>query len=112
MRQAHRDRSALARPGLHLACTCSRRVGQSTIFTDKKIEDYPKRAVAETPSLTTRSPSRVEDDLGRQPTGPTAGYFGPLLLSSGCRGAPIEFYGDPDHRVQPRGGLSQSICRR
>jgi len=70
--------------GLHLGLYLQQKGGQSTMFTDKKIEDYPNVRLLNT-SPTTRSRSRVST-TSASTTGPTPATSG-TTTSSGCRAA-------------------------
>jgi len=77
--------------GLHLGLYLQQKGGQSTIFTDKRIEDYPNVRLLNTVAHHAVTVAR-EDDLGVNHW-PDAGYFGHYYFI-GMPGAPIEFYGD------------------
>src|SRR5258708_16057008 len=77
--------------GLHLGLYLQQKGGQSTIFTDKKIEDYPNVRLLNTVAHHAVTVAR-EDDLGVNHW-PDAGYFGHSYFI-GMPGSPIEFYGD------------------
>jgi hypothetical protein len=77
--------------GLHLGLYLEQKGGQSTIFTDKKIEDYPNLRLANTVAHHAVTVAR-EDDLGVNHW-PDACYFGHHYFI-GMPGTPIEFYGD------------------
>ncbi|HXO51226.1 MAG TPA: styrene monooxygenase/indole monooxygenase family protein, partial [Mycobacterium sp.] len=77
--------------GLHLGLYLQQKGGQSTIFTDKKIEDYPNVRLLNTVAHHAVTVAR-EDDLGVNHW-PHGGYFGHYYFI-GTPGAPIEFYGD------------------
>jgi styrene monooxygenase len=77
--------------GLYLGLYLQQKGGQSTIFTDKKIEDYPNLRLPNTVAHHAVTVAR-EDDLGVNHW-PDAGYFGHCYFI-GMPGAPIEFYGD------------------
>jgi len=77
--------------GLHLGLYLQQQGGQSTIFTDKKIEDYPNVRLLNTVAHHAVTVAR-EDDLGVSHW-PDAGYFGHYYFI-GMPGSPIEFYGD------------------
>ena len=77
--------------GLHLGLYLQQKGGQSTIFTDKRIEDYPNLRLLNTVAHHAVTVAR-EDDLGVNHW-PDAGYFGHYYFI-GMPGAPIEFYGD------------------
>jgi hypothetical protein len=77
--------------GLHLGLYLQQQGGQSTIFTDKKIEDYPNVRLLNTVAHHAVTVAR-EDDLGVNHW-PDAGYFGHYYFI-GMPGSPIEFYGD------------------
>jgi 2-polyprenyl-6-methoxyphenol hydroxylase-like FAD-dependent oxidoreductase len=77
--------------GLHLGLYLQQKGAQSTIFTDKKIEDYPNVRLLNTVAHHALTIAR-EDDLGVNHW-PDAGYFGHYYFI-GMPGAPIEFYGD------------------
>jgi styrene monooxygenase len=77
--------------GLHLGLYQQQQGVQSTIFTDKKIEDYPNVPLLNTVAHHAVTVAR-EDDLGVNHW-PDAGYFGHYYFI-GMPGAPIEFYGD------------------
>jgi styrene monooxygenase len=77
--------------GLHLGLYLQQQGVRSTIFTDKKIEDYPNMALLNTVAHHAVTVAR-EDDLGVNHW-PDAGYFGHYYFI-GMPGAPIEFYGD------------------
>ena len=77
--------------GLHLGLYLQQQGGQSTIFTDKKIEDYPNVRLLNTVAHHAVTVAR-EDDLGVNHW-PDAGYFGHYYFI-GTPGSPIEFYGD------------------
>jgi Styrene monooxygenase A putative substrate binding domain len=77
--------------GLHLGLYLQQKGGQSTIFTDKKIEDYPNLRLPNTVAHHAVTIAR-EDDLGVNHW-PDAGYFGHHYFI-GMPGTPIEFYGD------------------
>ena len=68
--------------GLHLGLYLQRKGGQSTIFTDKKIEDYPNVRLLNTVAHHAVTVAR-EDDLGVN-HGPTPAISG-ATTSSGCR---------------------------
>jgi hypothetical protein len=83
--------------GLHLGLYLQQQGGQSTIFTDKKIEDYPNVRLLNTVAHHAVTVAR-EDDLGVNHW-PDAGYFGhyyfiggrttrppPMRASFGCPG--------------------------
>ena len=76
--------------GLHLGLYLQQKGGQSTIFTDKKIEDYPNVRLLNTVAHHAVTVAR-EDDLGVNHW-PDAGYFGHYFI--GMPGSPVEFYGD------------------
>jgi styrene monooxygenase len=77
--------------GLHLGLYLQQQGGQSTIFTDKKIEDYPNVRLLNTVAHHAVTVAR-ENDLGVNHW-PDAGYFGHYYFI-GMPGSPIEFYGD------------------
>src|SRR3977135_3698261 len=77
--------------GLHLGLYLQQKGEQSTIFTDKKIEDYPNLRLPNTVAHHAVTVAR-EDDLGVSHW-PDAGYFGHYYFI-GMPGSPIEFYGD------------------
>jgi flavin-dependent dehydrogenase len=77
--------------GLHLGLYLQQQGVQATIFTDKKIEDYPNLRLLNTVAHHAVTVAR-EDDLGVNHW-PHAGYFGHYYFI-GMPGAPIEFYGD------------------
>ena len=77
--------------GLHLGLYLQQQGGQSTIFTDKKIEDYPNVRLLNTVAHHAVTVAR-EDDLGVNHW-PDAGYFGHYYFI-GMPGCPIECYGD------------------
>src|SRR3977135_2615688 len=77
--------------GLHLGLYLQQKGEQSTIFTDKKIEDYPNLRLPNTVAHHAVTVAR-EDDLGVNHW-PDAGYFGHYYFI-GMPGCPIEFYGD------------------
>jgi hypothetical protein len=77
--------------GLHLGLYLQQKGVQSTIFTDKKIKDYPNLRLPNTVAHHAVTIAR-EDDLGVNHW-PDAGYFGHYYFI-GMPGTPIEFYGD------------------
>jgi Styrene monooxygenase A putative substrate binding domain len=77
--------------GLHLGLYLQQQGAQSTIFTDKKVENYPNLRLLNTVAHHAVTVAR-EDDLGVNHW-PDAGYFGHYYFI-GMPGAPIEFYGD------------------
>src|ERR1700682_4812822 len=77
--------------GLHLGLYLQQKGGQSTIFTDKKIEGYPNVRLLNTVAHHAVTVAR-EDDLGVNHW-PDAGYFGHYYFI-GMPGSPVEFYGD------------------
>src|SRR5258708_1140248 len=77
--------------GLHLGLYLQQQGVQSTIFTDKKIEDYPNLRLPNTVAHHAVTVAR-EDDLGVNHW-PDAGYFGHYYFA-GMPNSPIEFYGD------------------
>jgi hypothetical protein len=77
--------------GLHLGLYLQQKGVQSTIFTDKKIEDYPNLRLPNTVAHHAVTVAR-EDDLGVNHW-PDAGYFGHYYFI-GMPNSPIEFYGD------------------
>jgi len=77
--------------GLHLGLYLQHKGVQSTIFTDKKIEDYPNVRLLNIVAHHAVTVAR-EDDLGVNHW-PDAGYFGHYYFI-GMPGSPIEFYGD------------------
>jgi hypothetical protein len=108
--------------GLHLGRYSQQKGVRSTIFTDKKFEDYPNLRLANTVAHHAVTVVR-EDDLGVNHW-PDAGYFGHCYFI-GMPGAPIEFYGDltsgPSRAVDYLSHLSAdaggnaraaSLCRR
>jgi hypothetical protein len=87
--------------GLHLGLYLRQKGGQSTIFGDKKIEDYPNVRLLNTVAQHAVTVAR-EDDLGVNHW-PDAGYFGHYYFI-GMPGSPIEFNGDLTSGPS-RGGL-------
>src|ERR1700682_3204313 len=79
------------RGGRPLGLYLQQKGGQSTIFTDKKIEDYPNVRLLNTVAHHAVTVAR-EDDLGVNHW-PDAGYFGHYYFI-GMPGSPTEFYGD------------------
>ncbi|OFB35814.1 monooxygenase [Mycolicibacterium sp. (ex Dasyatis americana)] len=77
--------------GLHLGLYLLQRGISSTIFTDKKIEDYPNLRLLNTVAHHAVTVAR-EDALGVNHW-TDAGYFGHYYFI-GMPGSPIEFYGD------------------
>jgi len=77
--------------GLHLGLYLQQNGVESTIFTDKKIEDYPNVRLLNTVAHHAVTVAR-EDALGVNHW-PDAGYFGHYYFI-GMPGQPIEFYGD------------------
>jgi 2-polyprenyl-6-methoxyphenol hydroxylase-like FAD-dependent oxidoreductase len=77
--------------GLHLGLYLQQKGVQSTIFTDKKVEDYPNVRLLNTVAHHAVTVAR-EDDLGVSHWS-DAGYFGHYYFI-GMPGSPIEFYGD------------------
>jgi hypothetical protein len=77
--------------GLHLALYLQTQGVESTIFTDKKIEDYPGVRLLNTVAHHAVTVQR-EDALGVNHW-PNDGYFGHYYFI-GMPGNPIEFYGD------------------
>jgi 2-polyprenyl-6-methoxyphenol hydroxylase-like FAD-dependent oxidoreductase len=81
--------------GLHLGLYLQQQGGQSTIYTDRKIDDYPNARLLNTVAHHAVTVAR-EHDLGVNHW-PDDGYFGHYYFIGtyfGTPGSPIEFYGD------------------